>query len=393
MIKSIWVDNFKSLVGFKLKLAKLTCLVGLNGSGKSTVLQAMDFLSQLMLGDVEKWLNQRHWKKSDINSKLTRKKNVDFTVVIHHQTLGEIVWVGSVNLTSLHCTAEWVKIGDTDFLKVLDNQCMIKSAEKLTNNQTSATVSEKFLINFKYQGSILSQLKDNQLNEQLKAIKNEILQIRSLDLLSPELLRSQTKIANGKLGLGGEKLSAFIHETGTEGKKKLLEQLAQVYAPLKQVDTRALRSGWKQIEIIELFGEKELISTARHINDGMLRLMAIFAQLECDNHFLLFDEIENGVNPELVEYLIDHLVNASHQILITTHSPMILNFLDDDIATQGVVYLYKNSQGYSCAIKLFEIPSMAKKLAFMGPGEAFIDTDLTHLYEEIEATRSNTGAK
>lgn len=48
MIKSIKIDNFKSLVDFKLDFAKFTCLVGLNGSGKSTVLQAMDFLSQLM---------------------------------------------------------------------------------------------------------------------------------------------------------------------------------------------------------------------------------------------------------------------------------------------------------------------------------------------------------
>ena len=54
MIKSIWVDNFKSLVDFKLELAKFNCIVGLNGSGKSTVLQALDFVSQLMVGDIDK---------------------------------------------------------------------------------------------------------------------------------------------------------------------------------------------------------------------------------------------------------------------------------------------------------------------------------------------------
>lgn len=45
-IKKIKVNNFKSLVDFELPLNKFSCLVGLNGSGKSTVLQFFDFLSQ-----------------------------------------------------------------------------------------------------------------------------------------------------------------------------------------------------------------------------------------------------------------------------------------------------------------------------------------------------------
>lgn len=43
-ITHIKVDNFKSLVDFNLPLAKFSCLVGLNSSGKSTVLQFFDFL-------------------------------------------------------------------------------------------------------------------------------------------------------------------------------------------------------------------------------------------------------------------------------------------------------------------------------------------------------------
>ena len=120
------------------------------------------------------------------------------------------------------------------------------------------------------------------------------------------------------------------------------------------------------------------------MNDGLLRLMAILTQIESENKLLLFDEIENGINPELIEYLIDQLVGARHQVLVTTHSPMILNYMEDEIAIAGIVYLYKNKQGFTRSIKLFEIPSMAEKLKFMGPGEVFADTDLTNLYQEIE---------
>jgi predicted ATPase len=246
-----------------------------------------------------------------------------------------------------------------------------------------ATTPERFPVVFEYQGSILSQLKDTQTNPVLRALKESVTGIRSLDLLSPELLRSRTKSADGKLGLGGQKLSAFIHESGRTVKDKLQGELSAVYRQLESIETKSLRSGWKQLEITERFGDQTLKTAARHMNDGMLRLMAVLAQLEAGSEFLLFDEIENGINPELIEYLIDHLVEANHQILVTTHSPMILNYLEDDIAKEGVVYLYKKMDGYTRSIKFFDIPTMAKKLRLMGPGEVFVDTELSQLSDEI----------
>lgn len=368
MIKSIWVDNFKSLVDFKIELAKFNCIVGLNGSGKSTLLQALDFVSQLMVGDIDEWLKTRHWDRSDLNSKLTKKSNIDFEVVLDISG-SEVIWSGSFNRSSLSCTKESItKQGE----KVL----FVDDGSYTFNSQPHEIV-------FKYQGSILSQLKDNPQGQTLKIVKELILNIRSLDLISPELLRSQSRSAEGKLGLGGEKLSAFIHESGMDTQWDLKQELSNVYPQLNSIITKSLRSGWKQLEVSERFGDKKITSTARHVNDGMLRLMAILLQLKIGNAFLLFDEIENGINPELIEYLIDHLVNSNDQIMVTTHSPMILNFMEDEVAKKGVIYLYKTQEGYTRNIRLFDIPSLAKKLEFMGPGEAFIDTDLTKLYQEI----------
>jgi AAA15 family ATPase/GTPase len=99
---------------------------------------------------------------------------------------------------------------------------------------------------------------------------------------------------------------------------------------------------------------------------------------------LLFDEIENGINPEFVEFLIDSFVeDRNHQIVVTTHSPLILNYLEDDIAKKSVMYLYKTEQGHTKSIPFFSIPSMAEKLKIMGPGEVYADTNLTELADEI----------
>ena len=375
MMTHIRIDNFKSLVDFRMPVAKFSCLVGLNGAGKSTVLQAMDFLSQLMRGDLKSWLKERGWSKADLNSKLSARQNIEFTLTLSIPTNGEFVWSGSVNRNSLQCTTETVVLNGVPLLRVHEGECTLRPHE--------GRKAEKFKVVFDYQGSILSQLKESQIKGPLLTLRTEMLKVHSLDLLSPAQLRLKTRSADGQLGLGGQRLSAYLHELGKDKREALRKRLEGVYGQLESIDTKSLRSGWKQLGVKERFGEQLLSTSAEHINDGMLRLMAVLSQLDSDQHFLIFDEIENGINPELVEFLVDALVGSNHQVLVTTHSPLILNYLEDDIAKDGVIYLYKTTKGATRAIPLFSIPSMAEKLSVMGPGEVFVDTRLSELAEEI----------
>jgi len=360
---------------------KFSCLVGLNGAGKSTVLQAMDFLSQLMRGDLDSWLSERSWAKADLNSKLSARLNIEFEVTLQLDFLGGFVWSGSVNRNSLHCTAEAVLLNEEPLLKVQEGECTLRTI--------GGGKADKFKVVFEYQGSILSQLKESQIKGPLLVLRNELLKVHSLDLLSPAQLRMKTRSAGGQLGLGGQRLSAYLHELGKDKREILKSRLAGVYGQLESIDTKSLRSGWKQLGIKERFGNQLLSTSAEHINDGMLRLMAVLSQLDSDQHFLIFDEIENGINPELVEFLVDALVDSNHQVLVTTHSPLILNYLEDDVAKKGVIYLYKTPKGATQAIPLFSIPSMAEKLSVMGPGEVFVDTHLTELTAEIRKMKGD----
>ncbi len=137
------------------------------------------------------------------------------------------------------------------------------------------------------------------------------------------------------------------------------------------------------MSIQEQFDKTTVTSEARHVADGLLRMLAVFAQSSKHQSFLLLDEIENGVNPELIEFLINYLIESWPQVLITTHSPMVLNYLDDEVAIEGVIYIYKQLNGATKAIRLFDIPSMRKKLEIMGAGEVYEDTMLTQLNQEI----------
>lgn len=371
-ISRLEVQNFKSLVDFEMDFSKFSCLIGLNGAGKSTVLQFMDFLSQLVHGDMMDWLAERKWKSSDLRSKLTTKVNIEFCLHFcdeHGGPAGR--WEGVYSPSKNRCTKERIDRLDC-FLRTTQGEFEVSRINSSTPHSWETVVST---INFNYEGSILSALKEDWLPPSILEPKKLLAEIKSLDLLAPEHLRQRTRESSGTLGLGGQNLASFLHEMSIEKRTTLIELLKKVYPQLQGLAAKSLRSGWKQLEISENYqgGEFSSMSAmtteARHVNDGMLRMIAILAELQSENRFLLFDEIENGIDPELVEFVVNRLVETEQQVLVTTHSPMILNYLDDGVASKGVIYLYKTAEGHTESIPFFSIPSLKKKLEVMGPGE------------------------
>lgn len=182
-ISHLYVDNFKSLVDFHLPLSKFSCLIGLNGSGKSTALQAVDFISRISTGQVSYWLDQRQWEPVDLNSKLTVKNNINFTTEFIRES-EILIWKGSFNRTLRRCTQESVVINEESILVVNEGQCKFKNKEGVWSNIE--------MIPFEYDGSILSLLKREVLDETILSIKDFLKGTASLDLLAPQFLRKKT---------------------------------------------------------------------------------------------------------------------------------------------------------------------------------------------------------
>lgn len=372
MIHHIKIDNFKSLVNFSLPLAKFNCLIGLNGAGKTTLLQAFDFMSHIMTGQVKEWLKERDWSSADLNCRMLKKQLINLEVELSLPSAQQVKWEASFNPKQMRCTSESVVADGRQVLKVADGQMSI-AGERATH------------INFEYQGSVLSQLLGSVLDKAavLPGLSSFFANIKSLELLSPHLMRLRARDATD-IGVGGEKLSAFLHTLPAEKRSALLQSLKEYYPRLAEVKTSALRAGWKKLFIHEQYSLGGMETEAHHVNDGMLRLLAILAQTWTDHRFLLFDEIENGINPEIIEKLVQQLLAAPQQVMVTTHSPMILNYLPDDVAKEAVILLYKTTNGFTRCTKYFDLPDTAKKLNALGPGEVFVDTDLTALIAQLE---------
>ena len=162
----IKVNNFKSLVDFKLDLAKFNCLVGLNGSGKSTVLQFIDFVGQQVRGHIDDWLGEREWAAEDIASKLTSQATADFVVSLAAST-GEagVTWEARFDPTKLQCVFERIVMPggtlevEAGHVRMVDLTIQDPDKREKLNDRVA----------FNYQGSILSQLDEEWLPESMLA--------------------------------------------------------------------------------------------------------------------------------------------------------------------------------------------------------------------------------
>jgi predicted ATPase len=401
MIRSFYIDNFKSLVDFRLppnphQLGSFACLVGLNGAGKSTVLQAFDFVGHLANGQVAAWLKQREWKTSDLTSRFLKKKLIQFELDIEVPGEGRIVWSGAFNTTEMRCTAETVTVdGVEQALHIKDGQLMVAGTDSKPSVQYPVRA-------MKYEGSTLSFIDVRDVHSALGVLKHVAANLRSLDLLSPQSMRRRAK-EGADIGYGGERLGAFIHGLPAKDKAALTKALKQFYPQVSELSTTALRAGWKDLRIVEHYDMAQptpsrLESDARQVNDGLLRVLAVLSQVsmhEPSHHAtplsglgqscVLFDEIENGINPELMQKLVQLLLGAERQVIVTTHSPLVLNYLPDEVAKEAVLLLFRNSAGHTKVVRLFDLPSTQKKLTLLGPGEVFVDTNLEALPAEAMA--------
>ncbi len=388
-LDSCKIANFKSLDSFDLDFSKFTCLIGLNSAGKSTILQAIDFISQQMKGDISGWLKDRGWEAKELKCKFVNSQLISVGITFFYK--GELyIWAFYFNPTNQKCTNEFINYcpcvndisKDMTIFEVKSSKYMImkdlETKEKLQGD----------IIQGNYEGSFLSTVDDKLLPEVIREFKSYIKNIYSLDLLAPQELRKRSRVGS-TLGLSGANLSAFLNSFTKEQKSEMLAQLKKAYPNLESFAVKKSKGGWSRLELVERFGDKKITNEAKYLNDGILRLIAILAQLQSQKSFLLFEEIENGINSELVEYLMDILIDSKHQVMITTHSPMILNYIDDEVAKKSVQYIYKTKEGLTKSIPFFEIPSMAEKLEMMGAGSAYVDTNLEDLIDEIEEVQKS----
>jgi predicted ATPase len=383
MLKSIKIKNFKSLEDIEITFSKNSFLIGMNGAGKSSILQAIDFLSAISSGEVEEWLEARGWSRKDLTFYGNRKSLIDIGVTFF---LGkqEYIWRILFNNKSLRCSSEIIakRTDEPNFTPIL----VIHSGTAIIYEEKTVKFKEK--INFKYNGSILSALKSDILGDELNSIHKFFNEIRSAELLSPTLMKKRARESKNSIGIGGEKLSAFINSLDKEKREKLQNALKDFFPNIDSFETKSLRSGWKTLSLVERHNNKPIKTDSMHLSDGVLRILAILSQLLTTESVLIFDEIEDGINQEFVEKLVDTLLNSLHQTIVATHSPLLLNYLDDEVAKESILFVYKTQNGATKVGNFFEIIEKYQEISqheydLFGAGEIMQRVNLLELTEKL----------
>lgn len=374
------ITNFKSLDDFEIIFSDFTCLIGLNSAGKSTILQAVDFISAQMRGDITGWLKSRNWEADELESKVVDENHIVIGIGFFYKK-APYMWSFVFDTNLKRCINEEIEL-IIDFKYENKDKIIFKVENSKFMIDKDGEIKESDIIQ-EYEGSFLAKLKPELLPDVILEFRQYLQSIHSLDLLSPRELKKESKDGL-RLGLSGENLSSFLNTFDETQKANILKNLQKCYPKIEDYRVEPTANGYYRLDIVEKFEGKTVTNEAKYLNDGVLRLIAIFAQLETPKSFLLFDEIENGINSELIEFIMDILIASKHQIIVTTHSPMILNYIEDDIAKKSIKYIYKTKEGLTQSIPFFDIPSMAEKLEYMGAGSAYVDTDLAELAQEIE---------
>ena len=374
MITRIKVRNFKSLADFEItNLSKFTCLIGLNGSGKTTLLQFLDFVRALLQGRIKEWFEQNKWNASDIITFSSDKRIVEFEIDVTDSGDTQ-TWFARFNIQEMRCTKESLVIKRQD-QTTADIAFYSENKLKLFGNDYPLPP------NFKQQGSIFSIL------HPLPATPAAIFASKTFGVLDPASIAQSTqtkaKLKNVEVKSDGYGLVGFISKLTEKQQSDLFEKLHEFYPAVKNHKIRKQHFGWKNLLLNEI---ENAFFDASHLSYGTLRLLLILSQYYSENECLVFDEIENGINQELVEKLLDVLQNFNgKQVLVTTHSALVLNYLTDEAAKESVVLLFKDPVGHTHAVKFFEIPKIAKQIEFMAPGQIMSQTNLIELSSNLAA--------
>ncbi|MGM3309131.1 AAA family ATPase, partial [Anabaena sp. WFMT] len=121
-----------------------------------------------------------------------------------------------------------------------------------------------------------------------------------------------------------------------EGFDELEARLTKLVPNIKKIVLPRGGNNTFSLELVDKYSDHHI--PASDISDGTLRLLAFLTALYQENtpSIICFEEIENGVHPWLLHKMMELLKIVSTegitgkpvQVLITTHSPVLLNYVE-----------------------------------------------------------------
>ena len=409
MLKSLRLENFKSFKNAELALGDLTVLVGTNASGKSNIRDAFRFLHGISRGySIAEIIGEKYgeggvlqWRgirggKNEITycgadsfaiaiSFSVRDGDIeydmDYRIDVKFNILSPVPYILA---EQLFCDQKDYPIFDALIRVALPNTTAVHFYDYWQNddeyNKLVPIESYQFFPNyipilFLAANGAKPHSQAGRKNYNIPTAKKicelaltAISEMRFLDL-SPDVMRLPTFAGQNTLGDRGENLSSVMLDIcRDETRKAILLDWLQALTPMdaKNFDFPEDFTGKVLLRIEEASGQK---TTAYSASDGTLRFLGLLAALLGNqrSRFYFFEEPENGIHPNrlslLLQLMEQEVANGSMQIVITTHSPLLLNFLSPANLEYASLMYRIGDRAESRITKIMDIPNARELVA------------------------------
>ena len=330
MLKRLRLIDFKAFSDATVELQPFTMIVGPNGSGKTSVLQAIELATGLVTGSISDMLETRSWEYGELSHQRSAGKQFGFELQLVD---GDVVYEWNLRLGARRSPGVALESVTAD-----GEELMRRKSRTMSRVETATSEVESVVQTLTQSWLSAVTAEDQTRYPELLCVANWARSVERYVALQPERLRDQSRRTSHGIGRYGENLAGFLGYLKTKQPAALeavLERVKRVYPRLIDVHIKSPRAGWCRIEVTEKWGDKVLNFNARQVSDGLLRLLAV-ASIQATAtppSLVMFDEIENGLHPHLLGSLVTLLRDvaaAGIQVITTTHSPIALNHAAPD---------------------------------------------------------------
>lgn len=346
MLRRLRINNFRSFIDFEIKFERnFHAIIGRNNSGKTNLIDTIEFLS-----------------------KLAQNLNI-FNVIERMGGFDKILYFGAEE-RKIHFEVEIEKKRDLYSYELEFNERSILKERLLFNREPQLEnfgkgkgrtfdYKENTYKDFSFDSKniALNQLWDY---ERYKTVRefSKILNKYKIYKLIPEMMKEPIHAKKQfDAELHGEKIVQVLHSvlsSNIQSYQNIVETMKTIFDEIKNINSIIDERGLTNIEILER-GFKTPFDITQ-ISDGTLRFLAFLTIIQLEKKFSLFcfEEPELYLHPYLLEKLIELLKELDTQVIITTHSPQILNILEP----KDLIIIYKKEGRSKCQI----LPTMPKIL-------------------------------
>ncbi|KVD16059.1 ATPase [Burkholderia ubonensis] len=363
-IESLRVENYRALRKVELdNLTPMTVLLGPNGSGKSTIFDVFNFLSEcFQFGLRHAW--DRRGRAKELKSRgatgpivfeLKYREQPKSPIITYHLAIDE----GNKGPEVVEEWLQWRRGQKGQPFRFLEfrrgtGRAVSGELPDVEDQRKDSTLRSPDLIAV----NTLGQLAEH---PRVAALR-EFITDWYVSYLSIDQTRTQPEAGpQERLSKGGENLPnviQYLKEQHPERLEGIFAVLRKRIPRLERVEAEPMPDGRLLLQIKDAPFDQPVLS--KFASDGTMKMLAYLTVLYDPEppRFIGIEEPENFLHPRLLPELAEECRAAAErsQLLITSHSPFLLNAMRPD----EVRVLYRDEQGFTQAIRACDIKGVTE---------------------------------